>query len=237
MRTGIVVEVTAAGRARLEAVVADRNSPQKQVWRARIVLLTADGCGTAEITRRTGKAKTAVWRWQERFMREGADGLLRDKTRPSRIPPLTPEVAERVVAGTLADPPGEAHLALARAPGAPGSDQPLRRGDQRQPAPLPLDQEPGSDHRRGEAWAPSVALAPLRGVASSKTRPGSPVGRSGCWRRPEPSPVAAREPARDAEWFRVRPAVRSTAPATAAAARRLRRAGPRSAPWRRTPPR
>ena len=46
MRTGIVVEVTAADRARLEAVVADRNSPQKRVWRAEIVLLTADGCGT-----------------------------------------------------------------------------------------------------------------------------------------------------------------------------------------------
>jgi transposase len=107
MRTGIVVEVTAADRARLEAVVADRNSPQKQVWRARIVLLTADGCGTAEIMRRAGKAKTAVWRWQERFMREGVSGLLRDKTRPSRIPLLAPEVAERVVALTLADPPGE----------------------------------------------------------------------------------------------------------------------------------
>ena len=107
MRTGIVVEVSAADRARLEAVVADRNSPQKHVWRARIVLLTTDGCGTTEIMCRTGKAKTAVWRWQERFMREGVEGLLRDKTRPSRIPPLAPEVAERVVALTLADPPGE----------------------------------------------------------------------------------------------------------------------------------
>ena len=107
MRTGVVVEVTAADRARLEAVVADRNSPQKHVWRARIVLLTADGAGTNEIMRRTGKAKTVVWRWQERFMREGMDGLLRDKTRPSRIPPLAPEVAERVVALTLAEPPGE----------------------------------------------------------------------------------------------------------------------------------
>ena len=40
-------------------------------------------------------------------MEEGVDGLLRDKTRPSRIPPLGPEVAERVVALTLTDPPGE----------------------------------------------------------------------------------------------------------------------------------
>jgi hypothetical protein len=37
----------------------------------------------------------------------GADGLLRDKTRPSRIPPLGAQVAERVVALTQNDPPGE----------------------------------------------------------------------------------------------------------------------------------
>jgi len=38
--------------------------------------------------RGTGTSKTAVWRWQERFMTDGVAGLLRDKTRPSRIPPL-----------------------------------------------------------------------------------------------------------------------------------------------------
>jgi hypothetical protein len=44
MRTGITVDVTANDRQRLAAIVADRNSPQKHVWRANIVLLTADGC-------------------------------------------------------------------------------------------------------------------------------------------------------------------------------------------------
>jgi len=62
MREGISVEVSTADRARLEAVVADRNSPQKHVWRARIVLGTADGLGTGEIMRRTGKSKPCVWR-------------------------------------------------------------------------------------------------------------------------------------------------------------------------------
>jgi len=55
--------------------------------------------------RRTGLSKTAVWRWQERSTTDGVDGVLRDKTRPSRIPALSAEVAERVVARTLADPP------------------------------------------------------------------------------------------------------------------------------------
>jgi hypothetical protein len=67
--------------------------------------MTADGRGTAEFMGATGKAKTVIWRWQQRFGEEGVAGLWRDKTQPSRIPPLRPEVAERVVALTLAGPP------------------------------------------------------------------------------------------------------------------------------------
>jgi transposase len=107
MRTGIHVTVTPAVRRRLQAVVTNRNSPQKHVWRARIVLLSADGIGTSEIMRQTGTSKTCVWRWQDRFMAEGFDGLLRDKTRRSRVPPLGAAVAERVVALTQTDPPAE----------------------------------------------------------------------------------------------------------------------------------
>ena len=107
MRTGIKVDVSSADCVQLDAIVADRNSSQKHVWRAQIVLLTADGCGTAEIMRQAGVSKTVVWRWQERFMTDGVAGLLRDKTRPSRIPPLEADVAARVVAATQIDPPGE----------------------------------------------------------------------------------------------------------------------------------
>src|SRR5438046_2770932 len=99
------IQLSRADRSKLKAVVANRNSPQKHAWRAKIVLLTADGRGTAEIMQATGKAKTVIWRWQERFRDEGAAGLWRDKTRRSRIPPLSPEVAKRVVALTLAGPP------------------------------------------------------------------------------------------------------------------------------------
>ena len=107
MRTGISVKITRPDRHRLEAITRDRNASQKHVWRANIVLLSADGIGTNEIMRQTGTSKTCVWRWQQRFMEEGVDGLLRDKTRPSRVPGHGPEVAERVVALTLADPPTE----------------------------------------------------------------------------------------------------------------------------------
>jgi transposase len=107
MRTGISLLITPADLDRLQALTRDRNAPQKHVWRAQIVLLTAEDLGTNAIMRETGKSKTCVWRWQERFMTEGFEGLLRDKTRPSRIPRLDPSVAERVVALTFAAPLGE----------------------------------------------------------------------------------------------------------------------------------
>jgi transposase len=90
-----------------EELIWDRNAAQKHAWRASIILLSADGAGTAAIMRQTGKSKTCVWRWQERYMAAGVDGLLRDKARPSRLAPLKPDVIERVVALTLTDPPGE----------------------------------------------------------------------------------------------------------------------------------
>jgi transposase len=108
MRTGISITLKPGDRRRLAALARDRNAPQKHVWRAEIVLLSADGIGTHEIMRQTGKSKTCVWRWQERFMQAGYDGLLHDKTRPSRIPPLGSDIAERVVALTRTGPPVEA---------------------------------------------------------------------------------------------------------------------------------
>src|SRR5271156_1618589 len=108
MREGISIEVSAADLEQLTAVVVDRNSPQKHVWRARIILATAEGCGTAEVMRRAGVSKPCVWRWQERFMREGVAGLLHDKTRKPGLPPLPSALVDRVVELTLAELPGEA---------------------------------------------------------------------------------------------------------------------------------
>ena len=134
MRTGISLSVAPADIDWLRGLVKDRNAPQKHVWRAQFVLLTAEGAGTTAIMRKTGKSKTCVRRWQERFAAEGVAGLLRDKTRPSRIPKFNPAVAGRGVASTrcaarrsdVLDPRGDgrgcrrqrflgaAHLARAR---------------------------------------------------------------------------------------------------------------------------
>src|SRR3954464_7488005 len=100
MRAGIVVTVTRTDRRRLEAIVTDRSAPQKHVWRAHIIMATAEGCGTVEIMRRSGKSKPVVWRWQARFMAEGVDGLTRDKTRK---PGKQPASRHRRAAGGRSD--------------------------------------------------------------------------------------------------------------------------------------
>ena len=49
MRTGISITLKPIDRRRLTTVAWDRNAPHKHVWRAEIVLLSADGVGTNEI--------------------------------------------------------------------------------------------------------------------------------------------------------------------------------------------
>jgi len=68
-------------------------------------LFTAEGYGAAEIMRRAGVSKPCVWRWQERFVREGMAGLVRDKTRKPGLPTLPVALVDRVVTLTLTTPP------------------------------------------------------------------------------------------------------------------------------------
>jgi transposase len=107
-RDDICLYLNPVDRAELEAIVADRNSPRKWCWRADIVVATADGLGTNAIMRRTGKSKPCVWRWQERYMEAGVPGLLRDKTRPSRIAPLPAEKKLAIIEKTVTEKPANA---------------------------------------------------------------------------------------------------------------------------------
>lgn len=104
MRKGITIEASAGDRARLNAIVSAGSSPQMHVWRAKIILMSDEGLGTVAIMEATAKSKTCVWRWQERFMAEGVDGLLRDKSRPPGTAPLEVDLVDRVVALTLETP-------------------------------------------------------------------------------------------------------------------------------------
>jgi len=113
MRKHVSFDVSAADRDRLDELVADRNTPAKVVWRAKIILATSDGLGTMAIMRATGKSKPCVWRWQERFAADGVDGLLRDKSRPPGRKPLSSAVKRKVLAKTASEtPPNATHWSV-----------------------------------------------------------------------------------------------------------------------------
>ena len=69
--------------------------------RARIVLLAADGVGTAEIVRRVGVSKPTAIAWKRRYVSEGIGGLA-DRPKPGK-PRNTDDV--QVVLRTLEPPP------------------------------------------------------------------------------------------------------------------------------------
>src|SRR5947209_18048811 len=104
------ISITAADRERLERLVRDRNTPQKVVWRARIVLLASDGRTAEAIAAAVGKSLLTVRRWRHRLVAKCVDGLLKDATRPSSDNAPLSDKIEHVVHMTLqSKPPSATH--------------------------------------------------------------------------------------------------------------------------------
>lgn len=113
MRKIELISISDADHERLERLVRDRNTPQKVVWRARIVLGAAAGLKAVEIAASVGKSVLTVRRWRRRYVAKGVDGLLKDATRPPRRKPLTAEKIKQVVDMTLHQtPPNATHWSL-----------------------------------------------------------------------------------------------------------------------------
>jgi hypothetical protein len=109
LRDDICMHVSLADHARLKVIVKDRNSKAKHDMRARIVLATADGHGTSAIMRQAKASTPSVWCWQERYAAEGVDGVLHDRARLARKPPLSPEAKLAVLTKTNEQPPSATH--------------------------------------------------------------------------------------------------------------------------------
>ena len=108
MAQELCVVVSAEDRARLAAIIDDRNRPLKHVQRAQIVLFSADRLPVLQVARRAAVSRPAVWRWQRRYADAGVDGLLRDKTRPPGKEPVPTATVAKVLALTCGEPTGEA---------------------------------------------------------------------------------------------------------------------------------
>jgi transposase len=121
IKTKACIWLSPADRATLEEWVSGRNTPQKLVWRARLVLLSADRSGVRAITRAVGKSKVTLARWQERYLAKSIAGPRRDATRAGRKPPLSAETIQQVVHQTLHEKPtGGTHWSIRKMAAASG---------------------------------------------------------------------------------------------------------------------
>ena len=82
-----------AERKELEHRAACYTRPHREVLRAKLVLLAAEGCSNAEIGERLQMSAKAVGRWRRRFHERRLEGL-RDEARPGR-PRRFPPSADR----------------------------------------------------------------------------------------------------------------------------------------------
>ena len=102
-----ILEVSESDRAVLQRRVRDRGAPARDVMRARIVLLSAQGLTGPQIAERVGCTEPTVVSWRNRFAREGLAGL---EDRPRQPPPrtvVTDAVRDEILAATLSRPPAE----------------------------------------------------------------------------------------------------------------------------------
>jgi transposase len=102
-----VLQVPDADRAALQALVRDRGASAREVERARIVLLSAQGLTGPEIAERVGCSEPTVVLWRQRYAERGLRGLA-DRPRPGGPKrTMTDAVRDVVLTATLTPPPPE----------------------------------------------------------------------------------------------------------------------------------
>ena len=95
-------------RKRLEKIKTDPHSILKHVQRASIILHLGDGLTLSQTMRATGMSKPTVWRWWDRFLAEGVDGLLYDIPRRRGRKPIAEDKVSELIELAMPPPPEHA---------------------------------------------------------------------------------------------------------------------------------
>ena len=105
MRVAAAIELTNPERSKLERLRKARSSALRVQERAAIILLAADGMENKDIAQRLSMDRGKVGRWRKRYAEQGLDGIVKDKSRPGRIPPVPGRVKSRIIELTLTTKP------------------------------------------------------------------------------------------------------------------------------------
>ncbi|MCX6592348.1 MAG: IS630 family transposase [Acidobacteria bacterium] len=92
----------------MEQWARGRSLPARQVERARIVLLAADGALDIDIAGQLGITNQKAARWRARFLELGLPGLQKDAPRPGRTPSIATATVKAVIEMTTQQQPANA---------------------------------------------------------------------------------------------------------------------------------
>jgi transposase len=105
MRVAPIVTLTTKEKARLEAAASARSSSVRLRERAAIVLLAAEGYENKAIAAKLRQDVIKVGRWRKRYAVGGMAAIIKDKTRPGRIPPLPKALRAEIIRRTTQETP------------------------------------------------------------------------------------------------------------------------------------
>jgi len=108
MRVAPSVELTDEQRQTLEQWARGRSLPARQVERARIVLMAANGELDVTIAAKLGITNQKAARWRARFLALGLSGLEKDAPRPGRTPSIPSSLVKAVIQRTTQERPAHA---------------------------------------------------------------------------------------------------------------------------------
>src|SRR5216684_2341137 len=102
------LDLTREQRRALEAWISARNTPQKVVFRSRIVLLAAGGLPNRRIAQQLKTSRPTVILWRNRFASGGPAALTQDKPGRGRKPGISAEKVKQIIEATLQSHPLDA---------------------------------------------------------------------------------------------------------------------------------
>ena len=110
MRVAPNVILSEKQRAKLLRMSKARSSSIRCRERAQFILLAAEGLQNNEIAKRLGQDRKKIGRWRTRFTKGGMEAILKDKTRPGRIPPISATIRSKIIKLTTEQrPEGHTH--------------------------------------------------------------------------------------------------------------------------------
>src|SRR5712691_10104886 len=109
--------ISAEQRRTLEAWIAARNSPQKVVFRSRLVLMPSTAMANRRIAQDLNTSRPTVILWRQRFLKSGPAALTEDAPGRGRKPQIATQKIKQIVDATSSrSQSGQraAHLGCAR---------------------------------------------------------------------------------------------------------------------------